>query len=129
MRKNIVVFLLIIGSMFVFSSVNAEESTYFNPGSMSNRTIEYKNIRAGYLIFKKNCKSCHSQKNEENAPFLCADSKTRAGWNRVFAGKNTTVEKLGCLKNLSKEERMDLNDYLYTYASDGKKPDAELGCP
>jgi len=128
-RGKIVVFFLIIGSVFAFSSINAEESTYFTPGSLSNRPIEYKNLRAGYLLFKNNCKSCHTQENDKNAPFLCANSKTMAGWNRVFARENAKAEKQGCLSGLSKEEFMDLNDYLYTYASDGSKPDAELGCP
>ena len=115
--------------MFAFSSINAEESAYFTPGSASNRAIEYKNLRAGYLLFKNNCKSCHTQENDKNAPFLCANSKTMDGWNRVFSRKNATAEKHGCLSNLSTEELMNLNDYLYTYASDGSKPDAELGCP
>ena len=129
MRRKIVVFFLVIGSVFAVSSINAEESTYFTPGSLSNRPIEYKNLRAGYLLFKSNCKTCHTQENDKNAPFLCANSKTMNGWNRVFARENTMVENQGCLKGLSKEELMDLNDYLYTYASDGSKPDAELGCP
>lgn len=128
-NKTVIFFLVIIGSVFAFSSINAEENSYFNPGSQSNRTIEYKNLRAGYLLFKSKCKTCHTQDNDKNAPFLCANSKTMAGWNRVFAGENMVAEKHGCLKNLSKVERMDLNDYLYTYASNGKKPDAEFECP
>ena len=63
------------------------------------------------------------------SPVLCANSKTMDGWNRFFARDNAKAEKHGCLNGLSKEELMDLNDYLYTYASDGSKPDAELGCP
>lgn len=129
MKRKIVVLFLIIGSVFAFSSIHAEESKYFAPGSLSNRPIEYKNLHAGYLLFKSKCKSCHTQENDKNAPFLCADSKTMKGWNRVFARKNAKVEKQGCLNGLSKEELMDLNDYLYTYASNGRKPDAELGCP
>lgn len=129
MRKKIVASLIIIGVVFAFSTINAEESSYFTPGPHSNRTIEYKNLRAGYLLFKNNCKSCHTQNNDKNAPFLCANSKTMDGWNRFFARENKIAEKQGCLKDLSKAEIMDLNDYLYTYASDGSKPDAELGCP
>lgn len=129
MNKKIVGFLLIVGSMLLFSLASAEESSYFSPGSQSNRTIEAQNVRQGYLLFKNNCKTCHTQDNDINAPFLCANSKTMKGWNRVFAGENPIAEKHGCLKNLSKEELKDLNDYLYTYASDGSKPDAELGCP
>jgi mono/diheme cytochrome c family protein len=129
MKRKIGGFLLIIGSVFAFSSINAEESSYFAPGSLSNRPIEYKNLREGFMLFKSNCKSCHTQENDKNAPFLCANSKTMDGWNRLFARENSIAEKQGCLNGFSKEELMDLNDYLYTYASDGSKPDDELGCP
>ena len=129
MKIKLGMFLLLVVSVFAFSSIKAEEPSYFVPGSKSNRTIEYKNVREGYLLFKSNCKTCHTQENDKNAPFLCANSKTMAGWNSVFEKENSMAEKQGCLKGLSQEELMDLNDYLYAYASDGEHPDPELGCP
>jgi len=128
MKGITVAILLVIGSLFAFSTINAEESTWYSPGSLSNRPMEYKNLRQGYLLFRSNCKTCHTRDNDKDAPFLCSDSKTMKGWNRVFARENAAAEKQGCLKDLSKEELMDLNDYLYTHAIDAKNPHDDLEC-
>jgi hypothetical protein len=38
------------------------------------------------------------------------------------------AEENSCLEGLSTDELMDLNDYLYTHASDARNPNDDMEC-
>lgn len=73
---------------------------------------------AGGKIFKSLCKSCHSRNNDKNAPFLWVESKSSAGWNRVFTSKYPKCAQDGSWASLTPEQLQTLNDYLYRFSSD-----------
>ncbi len=129
-RHGLVLALSLTAVAIGLASVATGEQSgpWYEPGSLSNRPLEYGNIREGYELFRANCKQCHFRGNEANAPFLCPELKTKNAWNRVFARDNRTVEANGCLKDLSAEQLMDLNDYLYTHAKDSRNPNDEMEC-
>lgn len=129
MNKKLTTILVAFFSVALgLSLVDAKQEKWYEPGSQSGREATFKNIRAGYNLFRENCKSCHYRENDKNASFLCPDSKTMKGWNRVFARKNLNCEKNGCLNALTQAELMNLNDYLYTHARDVADPNDELEC-
>ena len=126
--KMMILFSAVFSVLLGLSFVNAGQDSLYEPGSASGREPTFKNIRSGYTLFRENCKTCHYRNNDAGASFLCPDSKTMKGWNRVFTGGNSKVEEKGCLKGLSKEQQMDLNDFLYTHASDARNPHDDLEC-
>ena len=73
---------------------------------------------AGGKVFKSLCKSCHVKNNNKNAPFLWVESKTSAGWNRVFAEKYPKCAQDGSWATLTPDQLLKLNDYLYRFSSD-----------
>jgi len=111
-----------------FALLSAAETPWYEAGSHSNRPMKFGNIREGYKIFRSNCKKCHFRGNIEKDIFLCPESKNMTGWNRVFARENTVAEENSCLEGLSTDELMDLNDYLYTHASDARNPNDDMEC-
>lgn len=128
MKITTLVSLALALSLFLLSGSKAEEEAWYEPGSQSGREITFENMREGYQLFRNNCKKCHFRGNEQNAVFLCPESKTMNGWNRVFARENSVAEANNCLGGLSAEELMDLNDYLYSHASNAVNPHDELEC-
>lgn len=67
----------------------------------------------GHAIFQNTCKACHNHKNNKGASFLYAESRTMEGWNRVFYEKYVKCAKDGSWSNLSREQLLRVNDYLY----------------
>lgn len=72
----------------------------------------------GGKVFKSLCKSCHAKDNQKNAPFLWVESKTSAGWNRVFTQKYPKCAQDGSWASLTPDQLLKLNDYLYRFSSD-----------
>lgn len=70
-------------------------------------------VSEGHNIFKNSCKNCHSHNNDKGARFLYAESRTMEGWNKVFCEKNVKCAKDGSWGNLSTEQLLQVNDYLY----------------
>ncbi|MDG4476249.1 c-type cytochrome [Thiovibrio frasassiensis] len=71
----------------------------------------------GGKLFANNCKSCHTRNNDKGAPFLWAESKSSAGWNRVFETRSAKCAKQGAWDSITLEQQLKLNDYLYRWAS------------
>ena len=71
----------------------------------------------GGKLFQNNCKSCHSRNNDKGAPFLWVESKNSEGWNRVFATRSPKCAKDGSWDNMTLEQQLKLNDYLYRWAA------------
>ena len=112
-----------------FSSAMAGETAYrFDPVTQKSRALVFKNTWAGYKIFRNNCKSCHSLTNDKNAPFLHTESKVMRAWNRVFLEKSPACVKPGQWDVLSKEQMVQLNDYLYEKARDTYNPNDAKSC-
>ena len=109
--------------------VFAGETTYrFDLVTQTSRAMEFKNLWAGYKLFQGNCKSCHFRGNEKGAKFLDAESRTMRGWNSVFYKKNAQCAKDGSWANLSPEDLLAVNDYLYSKAYDTWDPRSNKSC-
>jgi hypothetical protein len=79
------------------------------------------NYRKGKYTFRKNCRTCHSDKG--SAVSLSPDSKTQAQWTRIF--KPGKYKKLACKaewEKLSESNRLDIYTYLHKYAFDSPSP-------
>lgn len=74
----------------------------------------------GGKLFKQVCKSCHFRGNKAGAPFLWVESKSAKGWNRVFAKKYTQCAKDGSWKDMTLDQQLKLNDYLYRFANNSQ---------
>jgi hypothetical protein len=81
------------------------------------RTFSERNVREGYKTFRALCKSCHTRNNDQGASFMYSESKTRRGWDRVFAKMYPGCAKNGSWESLALEDRLNLNDFLYTKAA------------
>ena len=77
------------------------------------------NARKGKYLFRKNCRTCHSE--EGSAKALSPIDKTQAQWDEVFK----SVDKLSCSKEwakLSEKDRVDMYAYLWGHAFDSPSP-------
>ena len=86
---------------------------------LSSGPLEWESLPwgKGGKAFKQVCKSCHSNDNKVEAPFLWEESKTANGWNRIFASKKTKCAQDGSWAKLSDDELLMVNDYLYRWSS------------
>ncbi len=80
--------------------------------------IEGGNPRKGKYLFKKNCKSCHTDGAEggEVTPL----TKTMAQWDKYFQ-KNQHPE--GVWDNFSEQDLIDINQFLFDHAVDSDQPE------
>jgi len=69
----------------------------------------------GGKVFREVCKVCHTRNNDKGAPFLYAESKTPAAWNRVFAQKYPKCAQNGSWDKITLDQQLKLNDYLYRF--------------
>lgn len=74
----------------------------------------------GGNLFKQVCKSCHFRDNKNGAPFLWAESKSSKGWNRVFAKKYPECAKDGSWGEMTLDQQLKLNDYLFRFANNSE---------
>jgi len=77
------------------------------------------NARKGKYLFRKNCRSCHSE--DGSAKPLSPIDKTQAQWDEVFKD----IEKLQCGKEwakLSEKDRNDMYAHLWGHAFDSPSP-------
>lgn len=74
----------------------------------------------GGKLFKDVCKGCHTRDNDKGAPFLWVESKTSAGWNRVFETRSPKCAKTGAWEGINLDQQMKLNDYLYRWAANSR---------
>lgn len=121
--KNLPVIVSVIVAAMIWGSAisYARPRQRFDPDARMTRELEFKNIRAGYRIFMNLCKSCHNRENEK-APFLHTESRTMQGWNNVFHKRYPKCAKEGYWDELTSEDLLKLNDYLYYYAYDAYDP-------
>ncbi|MFH1018991.1 MAG: hypothetical protein V1782_00050 [Pseudomonadota bacterium] len=122
-------FLVSLSQTRVFAKDGGGETVYrFDPATQTSRALEYKNARAGYTLYKSNCKSCHFRGNERGARYLNEDSRTMRGWNAVFYRKNVQCAQDGSWAGLSPADLLNVNDYLYSKAYDTWDPNTARSC-
>jgi hypothetical protein len=85
-------------------------------------------VSEGSRIFVESCKSCHTRDNDQGATFLHSESKTMKAWNRVFLEKYPQCAKDGQWANLSQEDLLKLNDYLFRNAANTYNPNDAADC-
>jgi hypothetical protein len=79
------------------------------------------NGRKGKYLFRKNCRTCHSETG--SAKELSPISKTQADWQAVF--ENDAFKNLSCggeWKKRSEQDLLDIYAYMYDHAFDSPSP-------
>ncbi len=122
MKKNLSIILIMAVTTACGAALSfARPIQRFDSQTQASRDLEFKNIRAGYEIFRNFCKSCHNRKSE-SASFLHAESRTMKGWNKVFERKWVKCAREGFWQKLTNDDLLKVNDYLYYYAYDSYDP-------
>lgn len=122
MKKSLELVAIIVLSIAITASITyARPNQRFDPGTKTTRDLDFKNIRAGYKIFRTLCKSCHNRQNKTTS-FLHTESRTMKGWNNIFYKKYPKCAKQGYWDKLTPDELLNLNDYLYYNAYDSYDP-------
>jgi len=119
-KKEIAVGCVILVAVgLCFSVANARPSKRLDPATKQCRifNVDAEWWGAGNEIFQQKCKTCHVRGNDKGAPFLHSESKTSKAWNRVFFAKYPKCAQDGSW-DITLEEQLVLNDFLYKYASD-----------
>ena len=80
--------------------------------------VEGGNPKKGKYLYKKHCKSCHSEEGKGGE--LTPMSKTMAQWDRFFKKNgDQCAEKAGGLKE---KDVLDINQFLFDHAADSDQP-------
>lgn len=117
--------------VFCAGVVLASPSKRLDPLTGTWRPLTFENAgwaSKGAKIFKNFCKSCHDRGNDKKAPFLYTESFPSKGWNRVFADRWPKCAKSGVWDKLSKEDLLELNDFLYKNAAGTYDPYSAEDC-
>ena len=77
------------------------------------------NPKKGKYLFKKNCKSCHSE--GATAGDLTPLAKTQAQWDRFF-DKDKHEKNPEGFKGLSEKDLKDIQQFLFDHAADSPQP-------
>jgi hypothetical protein len=104
--------------------VQAAPNKRLDPGTQTCRILGFDSMwwGEGAKIFRNNCKSCHFRGNDKGAPFLYAESKSPEAWNRVFFQKYPQCARDGSWGELSQNDQLLLNDYLYRNGANTYNP-------
>lgn len=80
--------------------------------------VEGGNPRKGKYLFKKNCKSCHTEGAEggEVTPLL----KTMSQWDRFFKKKKHPAEPW---EGFGEKDLLDVHQFLFDHAVDSDQPE------
>lgn len=80
--------------------------------------VEGGNPKKGKFLYKKSCKTCHSEGGEGGK--LTPLSKTMRQWDRVFTkGHAGGADKW---EGLSEQDLLDINQFLFDHAADSDQP-------
>lgn len=80
--------------------------------------VEGGNDRKGKHLFKKECKSCHSEGGEGGD--LTPMSKTMKQWDRFFEKQEHPGD---IFKTMKEKDMKDINQFLYDKAADSPSPE------
>jgi len=115
MKKAALAALICFWGSVLASEALAKPVKRFDETTQTCRFFTLEGNMTGYKVFHETCKQCHSRESGK-ATFLFTESKTSKGWNRVFAEKYPKCAKDGSWKNVSADDLLKLNDYLYENA-------------
>jgi cytochrome c5 len=77
------------------------------------------NPKKGKYLFKKNCKTCHSE--GASAIDLTPLAKTQAQWDHFFE-KDKHEKKPEVFKGMSEQDLKDIQQFLFDHAADSPQP-------
>ena len=121
MRKQNIIFIgiILITVCLSITTASARPDKRLDPTTKQCRifTFDTEWWGSGSKIFQEKCKSCHFRGNDKGAPFLHSESKSPKAWNRVFFKKYPKCAKDGSW-DITLDEQLVLNDYLYRYGAD-----------
>jgi len=80
--------------------------------------VEGGNPKKGKYLYKKTCKTCHSEGGEGGK--LTPLSKTMRQWDRVF--KKEHAGGAAAWEGLSEQDLLDINQFLFDHAADSDQP-------
>ncbi|MFH1216727.1 MAG: hypothetical protein V1706_09530 [Pseudomonadota bacterium] len=102
----------------------------FDPTTQTCRIFGFDSMwwGKGAKIFQNNCKTCHIRGNDKGAPFLYSESKSPKAWNRVFFKRYPACARDGSWGNLTLNDQLLLNDYLYRNGANTYDPNNAADC-
>ena len=80
--------------------------------------VEDGNSRKGKYLFKKNCKTCHTEEAEGGA--VTPLTKTMSQWDRFF---KKSKHDAGSWESFSGQDLLDINQFLFDHAVDSDQPE------
>jgi mono/diheme cytochrome c family protein len=80
--------------------------------------VEGGNPKKGKYLFKKNCKTCHTEGAEGGA--VSPLTKKMAEWDKFFTDGAHPGAVWG---DFSEKDLLDINQYLFDHASDSAQPE------
>ncbi len=125
-KMSILIVLLMAAGTLTVAPAHAEEKRY-DATTKTCRPMTMPNLMVGYKSFRTLCKSCHNRKSNQGK-FLQTESKVPTAWNRVFAEKYPKCAKNGAWKDLSLDDQLKLNDYLFMMGSGTYDPKNAARC-
>lgn len=129
-KAGLVVLVFVVGLLFGAQGGYASPQKRFDPTTQTCRILGFDSMwwGEGAKIFQNSCKSCHFRENDKGAPFLYSESKSPAAWNRVFYKKYPACAKDGSWGNLTLNDQLLLNDYLYRNGANTYDPNNAADC-
>ena len=76
------------------------------------------NSKKGKYLFKKNCKTCHTE-GAEGGP-VTPLTKTMAQWDKFFTDQKHPE---GVWSDFSEQDLLDINQFLFDHAVDSDQPE------
>lgn len=124
---------LILGAVLLFSVTslavaNGAPVKRLDQGSGTCRILTDPIKFQGYTVFRNSCKTCHYKGNDKNAPFLYAEAKSMKAWDTVFYKRYPACAQNGSWDNISEDDLLALNDFLYSNAFDAYDPNDAQNC-
>ena len=80
--------------------------------------VEGGNDRKGKYLFKKSCKTCHSEGAEGGV--VTPLKKTMSQWDRFFEKKSHAP---AAWEGFSEQDLIDINQFLFNHAVDSDQPE------
>jgi len=84
----------------------------------SAMAVEGGNPKKGKYLFKKNCKSCHTEGAEGGS--VTPLNKTMAQWDKFFSDNGHPE---GVWNEFSEKDLLDINQFLFDHAVDSAQPE------
>lgn len=109
------------------AEASAGELTRYDASTKSFRILGFDSLwyGKGRELFDQKCKVCHTRKNNVGAPFLHTESLSPKRWNQAFSTRYPKCAKSGEWQ-ISQNEQLLINDYLYRYGADTYDARCEL---